>query len=96
MALMRVTAAARVIQPRSTATMMHIRPKPVPPMATLSSSRCLARGAPVGRQAADRVAAFPEEAEGLPLHLLEQLVIGQRGQLGRAQRARAACGVAGG
>ena len=59
------TAAARVIQPRSTATMMHIRPKPVPPVATRSSAGASPGGAPVGGQAADRVPAFPEEAEGL-------------------------------
>lgn len=40
--------------------------------------RCIcARSTPVGREAADRMAPVPEKLEGLALHDLEQLLIGQ-------------------
>ena len=82
MRLIRSTAASRVTQPRSTATMIAMTPKPEPPMATLSSAALAARRAPVGRKPADRVRSVPEEIECLALHGLEQLLIGQRGQRG--------------
>src|SRR5487761_601313 len=43
-----------------------------------------AGGSPVGHQAAHGVRGLPEEAEGLPLHALEQLVIAKSGEPRRA------------
>jgi hypothetical protein len=41
------------------------------------------------------MATLPEEAEGLPLHLFEQLIIGQVGKLGRPGYACAPGGTCG-
>src|SRR5580692_7387004 len=56
MALMRVTAASRVTQPRSTATMMASNANPVPPLAVLSS---IAVSRPVRRSRARPLTGWP-------------------------------------
>ncbi len=76
-------------QPRSAATISAMTPKPEPPIVIGSvSSRALARGAPVEGEAADGMRAFPEIAERLALHDLEQRVVRQRCELQRDLLAR--------
>ena len=72
----RSRAAARVIQPRSAATISAMTPKPEPPIVTGSVvARALAARAPIEGQTADGMRAFPEIAERLALHGLEQRVV---------------------
>ncbi len=73
----RSSAAPRVTQPRSTATISAMTPKPEPPIVIHRVDlRTLAGRAPVERETAVGMRAFPEIAEGLPLHGLEQLFVG--------------------
>ena len=80
----RSRAAARVTQPRSAATISAMTPKPEPPIVTaIRVARALAGRAPVEGETADGMRAFPEIAERLPLHDLEQRVVRQRRELRR-------------
>ena len=75
----RSRAAARVIQPRSAATISAMTPKPEPPIVTASVSlRALAARTPIEGEAADGMRAFPKIAERLALHGLEQRIVRQR------------------
>ena len=71
----RSSAASRVTQPRSAATISAMTPKPEPPIVTVSSRARLPRGAPVEGQTADGMGPFPEIAERLALHDLEQRIV---------------------
>ena len=79
----RSRAASRVIQPRSTATISAMTPKPEPPIVTASSSAARLRD--VRRSKAkplDGMGAFPKIAEGLTLDDFEQRGIFECRELG--------------